>query len=229
MQVLGSSGCQEMQHEVLQAWGHRCGITSTPLSALPSEQQQLAVVPQWGFDQRRQQVYLAGVLPVCQGLVELKQQLQGAAQQLAALPAVQAAHADITAALDTMATMLPLWAEHDAAGIGEEEAAQPEHAAWRAEANAATRGRTSAAFRAIQQAAASGLSAPQLVAIERLRQLMDWEQLSDCHLYMLQAEQRRQQLADESQAWQLLEPSAQDVARVVAAARQAPVRRRSSE
>jgi hypothetical protein len=68
--VFGDSKWQQIQQTVLSNYGQRCAVTSVPASEVP-----LHVIPQWRFDHGRKEVQLARMVPVCEALLQLQEQL----------------------------------------------------------------------------------------------------------------------------------------------------------
>jgi hypothetical protein len=99
LQVLGKDAWRLAQQAVLQAWGHRCTASGTPVAALSGGKGAVTVVPQWAFDARRREVYLADLVPLARPLLQLKQRCEAAAALLAAQPGVQAAQGAWAAAM----------------------------------------------------------------------------------------------------------------------------------
>lgn len=204
VQVLGAQQWARVQQQVLEQYGHRCAVSSMPL---PHEQQgkgqpPLRVIPQWRFDYNNKQVQLAELIPICEPLYQLQQQLAAAADQLAKLaPTLQ----------------LPVAADSVQSAAAQLEAAGGDNAAPDQQASAVSAADPAAAMHeAYAEAAASAvaaLPAEQQQAVKWLGILTPWLQV-DCVRYIAYAGWRRQQLLLQ-EGWQLVSPSAQQVAGVL--------------
>jgi hypothetical protein len=164
---------------------------------MPAAKLPLHVVPQWAFDDKRKQVYLAGLLAVCEPILELKQQLAEAGQELLAREDVQNALEQRAEAHETLKAVVMTNQQR--------KLSDPDAAIWDTETcrlAAKAAGVRKAARRVIKTVAGT-LPAEQQQAIGHLAELMAWHP-RDALLYLLHAVQRREQL---QQGWALREPS----------------------
>lgn len=179
--MLGPQQWTQLQQAVKEQYGQRCAISSMPGSEL---QQPLRVTPQWRFDFDTKQVQLAHVIPVCEPLFQLKQQLAAAAEQLAGLaPRLQLA-------------------------VG----SSPSPPAGGASSSSGDDGsRSTAASRAEEAAAAAvaALPAEQQEAVKWLGILTPWQQL-DCVAYVAHAGWLRERMLQDN--WQFVAPDSEALA-----------------
>jgi len=198
-QILGCREWQRVQQQVLQTYDHCCAISSTPANQL---QQPLVVVPQWGFSSDHEVVYLAGLLPVCEPILQLKQQLGEAGDALLAMPRVQEALQAEQHLREKLAPQLERLVKKQ----DEEEAQEQAEAA------------VQQAYQELEDVdrmmarAAKALPADKQEALKRLGALMDWEQ-TDCLRYVLGAVERRRRLeevdSDGERKWSLCTPDSE--------------------
>jgi hypothetical protein len=202
-QVLGAEAWAAAQERVLSAYGRRCGISAMPEAQLAAP---LRVVPQWGFDAIQQRVYLSGLLPLSQPLLQLKQQLARAADAMLASDrvqeALQATHAlEATLLAELQDAGGQLKADHAVdASVGEDVVSG---AQWQA--------------RVLHKELQVASGCEHDGAMVRLQQLLAWPH-ADCVLYVTHAAQRQRSLPDADSGWSLVPPTPEDVAAVIAAA-----------
>lgn len=197
-----------MQQQVLQQHNHRCAVTG--MQQQQQQQLPLRVVSQWHWKDDTKtgskEVHLAHLIPVCETVYALTQQLAAAADRLARLssslqlssstPAIDSSSSSSTAAVNGL--------ELSALTAEQRYAAAQQH-----------RDRVAALHASHAQIAADAVAAlpvEQQEAIKWMGILTPWPQV-DCVKYVAYAGCRRQQALQDG--WKLVHPDTKQVAGIL--------------
>jgi hypothetical protein len=198
-----------VQQQVLQQHSHRCAVTGMPQQ---QQQQPLRVVPQWHWKEDKKQgskeVHLAQLIPVCETVYALRQQLAAAADRLARFsPSLQLP--SCISGVDSSSSSSSSTAAVNGPELSGTTAEQPHAAAQQHRDKVAA---LHASHVQIAADAVAALPVEQQEAIKWMGILTPWPQV-DCIKYVAYAGYRRQQALQDG--WQLVRPDIEQLAGIL--------------